>query len=342
MSRRKQKRRASTRPRSSVIWFGLAAALITALVVILALFSEQILPGREEADAASLTPEVTATTPSRFGYVGHCQRQPFYIQEIGMGERPLIGTSVRGVTGFAVVNPQTGEVYQDPSWGDAGHLGPYAYTETGDFYVGPAPHTSLEFNPPEKQNILYRIDSRSARMSPLVDLPSALPVSANNPFGLLGIFYDCDTGSLYVSSVAGSTPTEEAGQIFHVKPDTGEIADQLEGIDAFGVGVFNTAEGKRLYFGKARTSELYSVALDGQGSFEGEPRLEFSTTAFPGGDNRKIRRIVFTERNEMLLYAIDFDFTLRAASVIENTLYRFIYDRNTQTWEFADVEREQR
>ena len=44
----------------------------------------------------------------------------------------------------------------------------------------------------------------------------------------------------------------------------------------------------------------------------------------------------------MLLYAIDFDFTLRAASVVENTVYRFTYPSDGGAWAFVSVEREDR
>jgi hypothetical protein len=331
---------------------GAAAIAVLMLIVLILSFSNRLpfLQGAAELGETPLepvavaepTPTPTPTPAPMVGYVTHCLRPPTFIQQLGMGQQPLIGTSARGFVGFVVIDPQTGEGYQDPSWDDAGYLGAYAYTERGDFYVAPAPQSSLELNPPEKQNILHRIDSSSAQLAPFVELPAALPVSANNPFGILGMAYDCDTGSLYASSVAGSTPTEEAGRIFQISATTGEILGSLDGIDAFGVGVFNTAEGKRLYYGKARSAELYSLPLDNEGRFAGEPRLEFSTTAFPDGDNRKIRRVVFTPENQMVLYAIDFDFTLRVASVIENTVYRFTYPADGGEWTFVSVEREER
>jgi len=326
---------------------GAAAIAVLILIVLIVSFSDRLpfLQGAEQSASASEPPVTveSAPTPSpAVGYVTHCLRQPLFLQQIGMGQRPEIGTSARGYVGFVVINPQTGEVYQDPSWDDAGYLGAYAYTERGNFYVAAAPHSSLELNPPEKQNILHRIDSSSAQLAPFVELPAALPISTSNPFGILGLAYDCDTGSLYASSVAGSTLSEEAGRIFQISATTGEILGTLEGIDAFGVGVFNTAEGKRLYYGKARSAELYSLPLDSEGRFAGEPRLELSTAALPSGDNRKIRRIVFTPENEMLLYAIDFDFTLRAASVAENTVYRFTYPSDGGAWAFISVEHEDR
>ena len=67
----------------------------------------------------------------------------------------------------------------------------------------------------------------------------------------------------------------EVGRIFEIDPATTKIESELDNIDAFGSIVFNTAKGKRLYFGMARTSEVRSVLLDDNGHFVGEPRPEF-------------------------------------------------------------------
>jgi hypothetical protein len=322
--------------------------IVTGILILLFMFplymySQTFRPKMNEA--ITPTPDSTVVTPTPafpIGYVNGCVSQPGFIQTIGMGQKPIIGTSARGVMGFVVINPDTGAYYQDATWDDAGYLGPYAYTQDGDFYVSPVPLTSLEVNPPAEQNRIYRIASQSGEMALYLALPSVLPPSTGNPFGVLGLHYDCDTRSLYATSVSGSTPADEIGRVYRIDLDTGTVEDQLEQIDAFGVGVFNGIDEKRLYYGKARYSELYSISLDEQGNFVGEPRLEFSTSSLPNGDNRKIRRIVFTRQNEMFLYAIDFDFTLRSSSVIETTRYQFTYDDQQGEWMFIEAIKETR
>jgi hypothetical protein len=193
-------------------------------------------------------------------------------------------------------------------------------------------------NPVDKQNILYRIDSQSAVMAPYLELPAGLPPSSSNPFGTMGLAYDCETESLYVTSVAGSTATEEVGRLYRIDLATGLVVDQLEGFDGFGVSVFNGVEGKALYLGSARRSEVYTVTLDGAGNFVGVPQLYINTTALAGGDSRKVRRIQFTPDNRMVWSALDFDFTLRAASVTQETVYRFVYVAEQAAWVLEKVE----
>ncbi|MEZ4635115.1 MAG: hypothetical protein R2856_09105 [Caldilineaceae bacterium] len=313
MSRRRNRRNNQSirgLPRKLVTVLSVLSIIIVAAVLVMSMRPR---PEPSAPTAAVLSPEavaVTSPTPApKVGYVGGCVRQPDFVSGLGLGDQPLIGTSFRGVTGFAVVNASTGELYQDPTWDDAGTLGAYAYDEFGDFYLGPAPFASLELNPPEKQNIIQRIDSQDGQMTPFLELPSALPPSTANPFGVMGMAYDCETRSLYVSSVAGSNATDEVGRIFRVDLNSGEIVDQIENVDAFGVGVFNGVDGKRLYFAKARVAELFSVGLGADGSFAGDPQQVFATTSLPDGDNRKIRRITFDAQNTMTLTAIDFDFT---------------------------------
>jgi hypothetical protein len=341
MSRRRNRRNQQPirgLPRNLLTFLGVLSLLVVGTVLVLSMRPRQDIA---VPTADVLSPEAVASpTPTvKVGYVGGCVRQPEFVRDLGFGDQPLIGTSFRGVTGFAVANQSTGQLYQDPTWDDAGTLGAYVYDEFGDFYVGPAPFASLELNPPDKQSIVHRIDGEDAQMTPFLELPPALTPSTANPFGIMGMAYDCETRSLYVSSVAGSTAADEVGRIFRVDLNTGEIVDQIDNVDAFGVGVFNGVDGKRLYFGKARTAELFSVALDESGNFAGDPQMLFSTTALADGDNRKIRRITFDAQNVMTLTAIDFDFTLRVASVVENTIYTFDYIRDSGEWQLRGVER---
>jgi len=296
-------------------------------------------PGGDAVLPQTSTP---APTPLSLGPVNSCVSQPTFIPTLNMGERPIIGTGARTATGFVVVNPATGAIYQDPTWDDAGDLGPYVYDRDGNFYVGPTPRTSLTLNPIEKQNIIYRIDSITAQMAPFLELPAGLPPSSSNPFGIMGMAYDCDTESLYVTSVAGSTAVQQAGRLFRIDLATGQVTDQIEGIDAIGVGVFNGVEGKTLYLASARASELYTVTLDTTGDFSSAPQLLLNTTSLAGGDSRKVRRIQFTPDNRMVWNAFDFDFTLRTASVLEETVYFFIYDSVQGRWELEQVEQIQR
>ncbi|MFM7582728.1 MAG: hypothetical protein ACKO9F_08445 [Caldilinea sp.] len=313
-----------------------APAVDTSAVVAPAVATASVASGLgDESVAAEQQP---SATPLAIGPVNTCVAQPQFLRTLNLGDRPIIGTGARMATGFVVMDPESGQIYQDPTWDDAGDLGPYVYDRRGNFYVGPSPRTNLALNPVDKQNIVYRIDSQSAVMAPYLTLPAGLPPSSSNPFGTMGIAYDCETESLYVTSVAGSTATEEVGRLYRIDLTTGLVVDQLDGFDGFGVSVFNGVEGKTLYLGSARRSEVYTVTLDAAGNFVGLPQLYTNTTALAGGDSRKVRRIQFTPDNRMVWSALDFDFTLRAASVTQETVYHFVYEAAQGAWVLEKVE----
>ncbi len=278
--------------------------------------------------------------PLPIGGATACQVRPPFTAAMGLGPRAALGTSVEGVKGLAVLDPdkpvEAGGVFQHPTWDDAGYLGPFVYDRAGNVYVAPVPLVSLEENPPEQQNTVYRVDGQTMSMAPLVALPSARPPSGANPFGVIGLAYDCDTHSLYASSVAGSTAGTEAGRIHRIDLATGAVADQLEGADPFGLAAFNGAHGKRLYFGLARRPELHSVALAANGDFAGPPRRELSLADLPNGTQDKIRRLRIGPgpAPEMTVHAYDFTYSLKVASERRERVLVFAYDAAADAWAF--------
>lgn len=270
------------------------------------------------------------------GGVTGCQAQPRFTAGLGLGPRAALGSSVTGIMGLAVIDPDkpadAGGVFQHATWDDAGYLGPFVYDRQGNIFVAPAPLASLEDNPPEEQNTIYRVDTDSMEMRPFIALPSTRPPSGANPFGVIGLAYDCETDSLYASSVAGSTAGEELGRIHRIDIPSARVAAQREGRDSFGLGVFRGQAGKRLYFGLARAPELHSIALDAAGDFVGEPRRELSLAELPDGTQDKIRRIRFGPGPEMILQAYDFNYSLQAASERIETVFRFRYDAAADAW----------
>jgi hypothetical protein len=372
MGKRKGKRRRSPRREAKKStyspttggdkrWIIIAA---TAVVIVLAgvlawrvgLFSSSTAPG---ADAVAETAELetplpltqppastplAAPTPTLAAFIGpptECRARPRFISELGMGGQIYIGTNLQGYTGLTLSarDPNNGQmlVYQHPSWDDAGNLAPYALDRAGNIYVGPAPFVSLDNNPPELQNRIYRVDGESGEMSLFVELPAAQPPSSSNPFGVMGLAYDCDTDSLYASSLAGSTYDAELGRIFQIDVNSASVVSRLENVDAFGVGSYQGAQGKRLYFGSARDSSVRSVPLDDEGHFDGEQRVEFYLLAAPGGGDDRAKRIQFPERDQMRIKGIEFNYTLRAASDFKERDYAYRYQPLADTWEFEDV-----
>jgi hypothetical protein len=269
--------------------------------------------------------------------VTFCQAVPNFALEMGYDESAIMSTN-ETLKGLFIYDRPTElgqpltNVYQHPSWDDAGYLGTPVNDGSGNIYIAPAPRVNLYDNPPEQQNTIFKVDTDSGVMSEYLKLPSAAPPSIDNPFGIVGLAYDCDTESLYAASIAGSDRETEAGIIYHIDLKTGEIKSQINNIDGFGMAVFNRALGKRLYFGLARKSEVWSVALDSEGRIKGKPRFEFSMVGWgPDGDD-KARRIVFRQADEMILRGSQFNFNLIAGSERRQTDYRLRYDPVQDLW----------
>jgi hypothetical protein len=279
----------------------------------------------------------TAPTTARpIGGVDHCRRGPRFQANLGLSRGAALATTLTQVKGLAIIDPAgnngRGAIYQHPSWSKAGFLGPFITDREGNLYAGPVPVVSLVDNPPEKANRVYRVDSNSQEMSQFAELPAALPPSGASPFGVVGLAYDCETESLYVTSLAGSTATQEVGRIYRIDLKTGQVKDQLDGVDAMGLAAFKGSQGKRLYYGRARTAEVDSIGLDEAGDFVGEPRFEFSFADRAVGDRNTVRRIRFGTNNEMTLSVMDFAFSLKAESRHQEDTHTYHYDPGGDTW----------
>lgn len=252
----------------------------------------------------------------------------------------LISTSEPKVMGmvFIVSDLQAKKqfLYRDEgaTWDDAGYLGPFFRDEEGYVYTIPVPRVSLTENPPEGATTIWRVDTDSQLMQPWVTVPAAAPPSTRNPFGLLSITYDCSTSSLYASSVAGSSPSEELGQVVRVSK-AGEVTPVLNGVDALSLAVLEGGGRSWLYVASAREGVLRAYPMDSAGAVVGEPREVLSLRADGAGADDRIRRIVI-EDGELFVFVSPFTFALRATGEREESIYRYTWSLASQTWTFVE------
>jgi hypothetical protein len=225
-------------------------------------------------------------------------------------------------------------VHQHPSWKSAGWLAPIQLDNRGNIFVGPAPLINVFNNPTDKQNQLQKVDGVTGEMKMFVDLPKGDAVNEQNAFGILGLTFFCEAGTLYASSVSGSSRSKEAGGIYCIDPETGDIKDQLDGVDAFGLGICNIEGKHKLYFGKARNGDIFSITLTAGGKFADKPQKIASIEGLgPRGDD-KVKKIVFSPRGEMMVEGYEFNFNLIAPTEKQTTQYRFRYNPNSGQWDF--------
>ncbi len=237
------------------------------------------------------------------------------------------------------LNNERARYYQHPSWKSAGYLASITLDRMGNAYAIPAPHISLLYNQPRQQNKIYRVDSKTGVMTPWMQLPIPKVETLQNPYGLLGLTYDCADGSIYAATVAGSTRTKEAGVLLHIRTSDKKVLDTLKGIDAMGLAVFQGLKGeRRLYFGKIRTGEVYSVGIAADGKFiRSSVQLECSVSGIgPRGDDapRKIR----FDRDLMIVNGIAFNYNLQASSEKPETVYVYMRDPSAKTWQLINIQ----
>jgi hypothetical protein len=287
-----------------------------------------------------VNPPPAPTSENNLGGVEYCEARAGFLELFGFGQRAALDTRSRFVKGLTLheldQNANVIRSYQHPSWTTAGYVGGLQPDKDGNLYLIPIPFIGVQDNPPEKANIVYRVDGASGVMSPLVDLPTLAPATSQSVFGLLNLAYDCDTDSLYASSVFGSTLDTVAGRIFQIDPNTGEVKSALDGIDAYGIGVFNAVEGKRLYFGLARAPEIYSVGLDESGGFTDRIRLELSLANLAARPDEVAQSITFQGSDRMFIRTSEFDFNLSAATQTQQTLLAYGYNAQDDIWELVE------
>ena len=272
--------------------------------------------------------------------VSSCQQSPGFFRNTGLDQKhTAFSTSEKKVKGLALVqlpeNPAdtTGrKIWQHPGWNRFGYMGAITTDENGNAYTIPVPVVNVLDNPFEKQNTIYKVSSFDGEMRPLTELPMAVNNNHSHGYGLLGIYYDCHAQKIYASSIAGSNRESEKGAIYAIDPSSGKITDQLTGWDAMGLCVGGVVGQKRLYFGSARTSDLYSVELTKSGQFISSVKREFTLDLLgPRGDD-KARRIRFDKHGNMVIFGVEFNYNLTAPTEKQETIYRFRFDQEDRKW----------
>lgn len=273
-----------------------------------------------------------------------CRRLPPFTQTTGFDVRRLgFSTSERTIIGLVLLEiPQSADekskTYQHPSWKTAGSLGPLVLTETGLIYVAPIPSINLLHNKPEAQNRIYTVHPQTQEMETSLSLPPKHPASKENPFGIMGLGYDCATKVLYATSIMGSTQDQAHGRIFAIRTDSMKVLNYLEGWDGMGVGVGTINGEKRVYFGDARSGDVLSIGLEADGRLKEDRRFELSLEGLgPRGDDRA-RKIRFSQDNALIVQGISFYYNLIAPTEKQETSYTFRFNPSANRWALVGIQ----
>ncbi len=266
-----------------------------------------------------------------------CKAPPAFLAQKGLVSPVAIDTTQQGFVGVRLREAKRGgKILQLPSWEKAGALGAYATDRKGNIYLVQSPHVHLGNKEQLAQNTVWMIDTRDGEMRKMFDLPTP-PVNLRNPYGTVGLAYDCDTESLYVSSVAGSDPDTVRGKIFHIDLKRQKISDIYEEVDALGLAIWTRNGQKRLYYGNARQSEVRSVILDAKGGFAGGDRREFGLIEVSGNFD-KAQRLRFRSDGTLEVKGIEFEFSLITAGKAIRNFYLFGFEE--RDWRLLDLRQE--
>lgn len=249
-----------------------------------------------------------------------CTGDPKFLEKIGFSKRALVDTTSTHRVGLLVtdVNAQgeRGRSTQHESWTQAGFLGRVQRDREGNIYTYPAPSVTLVYNPVEKANIVYRVESDTGVMAPFVELPKEAPATEQNPFGLLSLALDCEGNALYASSVYGSTASAEKGVIARIDLATKEVKVLKRGIDALSLLVAFDSRGKRLYVGTARDNTVVSYGFKKDGTLADDEAVEIKLDDVKSAQDKRARVLRVDGRGRMYVRAIPFEYNLAARSTI--------------------------
>jgi hypothetical protein len=226
-------------------------------------------------------------------------------------------------------------IYQHPSWKKGGWLAPIVLDGAGNLYAAPAPFINPLDNPLKDQNTIYWVNGQTGEMDAFLRLPMPDTVSPNNAYGIIGMVFLCETGTLYVSTVLGSDRHIQRGSLYAIDIKKKKIIDKITGWDIMGLGITYAAGKRQLYFGDGRSSAVYAADLGRDGSFTSKPAIAFSLAGLgPRGDD-KVRRIQADDNGNLEIKAIEFNYNLIAPREKQEATYFFIYDTNSNKWSYS-------
>lgn len=272
-----------------------------------------------------------------------CKKDPPFVKSMDFDARTsFFSTSDLKTMGLLLLqseepgnpNARITKSFQHPSWKKAGWLAPILIDESGNIYTAPAPFINILNNPISNNNTVYRVDAQTGEMQEFLRLPFADSINTQNPYGIIAMVYLCETGTLYVSSVAGSRLHEEKGHIYAIDVQNKKIIDAIDNTDAMGMGITYTTGKRQLFFGNGRNSDIKTVTLSSSGKFSGKPVFAFTLADLgPRGDD-KVRRIRTDQSGNLIVHGMEFNFNLIAPREKQESIYNFYYDEEEKKWTY--------
>lgn len=227
--------------------------------------------------------------------------------------------------------------YAHPTWDDQGYLSTITRDRAGHIYVAPKPNVNMLHTPRESLNTIFRVHTQNETMSPFQKLPGSVQISNENPYGILGLAYDCFTDHLLVSTVNGSSQKKENGKVYAIDVNTGRIMPLVNHLDVLGLVVAKTTNsGFELLLASAQESVIYSLPVDENLKVLGPARPVISLEGLgPRGDDRG-RKMEYID-DQLIIYGTPFYYNLSAPTIPHETQYKFSIEKSSGRWVLMSV-----
>jgi hypothetical protein len=116
------------------------------------------------------------------------------------------------------------------------------------------------------------------------------------------------------------------GHIYVIDIASAKIIDEINNVDAMGMGI-SYSEGKRkLYFGIGRSSDIFSITLNKKGEFSGDMQPVFSLVGLGARGDDKVRKIRTDAVGKLLISGMEFNYNLVAPREKQETNYKLVYN----------------
>jgi len=267
-----------------------------------------------------------------FNKVRSCATLPSFLIKHGI-RRPVIDLSQQHYKGVAFLyGSQLSQVLHKKSWERFDALGTYTIDKNGNIYLTPNPYISITPATFNLQKAIYKMDGQSGKLERWMVLDDIVP-SANNPYGMISILYDCKDGTLWASAIDKSDYQGSKGRIYHIDPVSKEVIEKIEGVDALTLAWLYTKKSRYLLMGSALDNGLYAFAFkDAKVSHTPQKLFELPNPKL------HIRKIKVAGENKLYLEAIKFTYSLIAETSKQQRIhYIALYDKKRKKWSIKEL-----
>jgi hypothetical protein len=275
-----------------------------------------------------------STIEKRFYEIGsfskerNCVKPPKFLKKLNITQPVIIDLSQKVLKGIALhYGKNFSKTLHPKIWEQYEHFSTYTLDREGNIYLVPTPFISIYPSTLNLQKNIYKLDTDTGKISIFMHFDDVHP-SANNPYGMNAIVYDCDDDTLWVAAIDESNYASQKGVIYQIHLKTKEVLQTVEGFDVLSMAIVKSKKGKYLLVGSARDNGLYAYEFTKQ-KLNKTPKkiLEISLA------NEHIRKIKVKSKNHLELQTIPFSYTLIAQTAKKDrTLYDAFWEESFKKW----------